>query len=139
MHLSVSINSKSVSIKGSQTRVTGLLSVFNKHNKAVSNFGRQDPDPGLGFESFEFWVPIRRPGGQNIAMNIEPPLTCFGEENIVNGFHRPYIRPNAWVADLNVSNPNIIIEWEEPQNIGLIVLSFDTDWDYAMESSSTLR
>ncbi|MGI9544729.1 MAG: FAD-dependent oxidoreductase [Cyclobacteriaceae bacterium] len=124
-----------VSIQCTKTRITGVVSVFNKHNKAVSNFGRQDPEPGLGFESFEFWVPIRRPGGQNIAMNIEPPLTCFGEENIVNGFQRPYIRPNAWVADLNETNPDLTIEWDAPQNIGSIVLSFDTDWDYAMESS----
>ena len=68
-------------------------------------------------------------------MNIDPPLRCFGEENLINGFQRPYITPNAWVAALEKTDAELIVEWEEAQTIGSIVLSFDTDWDYAMETS----
>jgi len=124
-----------VSIQGSEARITGLLSVFNKENIPVSNFGRQDPDPGIGFESFEFWVPIRRPAGHNFAMAIKPGLDCFGPENLSNGTFRPYLRPNAWVAALDDENPELALQWASPLVIRTILLSFDTDWDYAMESS----
>ncbi len=122
-------------IRSTNQRTTGLLSVFNKQSPAVSNYGRQDPDPGLGFESFEFWVPVRRPQGHNFALTIKPPLSCFGVENLTNGFHRPYLQPNAWVADLNDPLPALSFTWSQPQRIGRIVLRFDTDWDHAMESS----
>ncbi|MDN5213446.1 FAD-dependent oxidoreductase [Fulvivirgaceae bacterium BMA12] len=122
-------------IQTSQTRISGIVSVFNKQNKAVSNFGRQDPDPALGFESFEFWIPVRRPQGPNFAIKIDPPLDCFGESNLTNGFFRPYLKPNAWVADLQSETSEIIVKWHEVQQIRKITLSFDTDWDHPMESS----
>ena len=124
-----------VSIKRSRARITGLLSVFNKQNVAVSNYGRQDPDPELGFDSFEFWVPIRRPEGQNFAMTISPALTCFGPENLNNGYHRPHIKPNAWVADPNDEHPELSIKMIEIQAFKKLLFFFDPDWDHAMESS----
>lgn len=124
-----------VSVRNSQARITGLVSVFNKQNAAVSNYGRQDPDEGLGFEAFEFWVPIRRPSGRNFAMNISPSLTCFGPENLINGIQRPFLTPNAWVADLQDDIAELSIELPNAQQIERILLSFDTDWDHAMESS----
>ncbi|GJM30902.1 MAG: hypothetical protein DHS20C17_35370 [Cyclobacteriaceae bacterium] len=124
-----------VSLRCTETRVTGLVSVFNKHNKAVSNFGKQDPDPGIGFEKFEFWTPERRPGGQNIAMLINPALDCFSALNINNGYYRPYLQPNAWVADLEDQSPVLSFEWSNVKTINKILLSFDTDFDHPMESS----
>lgn len=123
------------SIRMSETRITGIVSVFNKQNIPVSNYGKQEPDPGTGFESFEFWVPIRRPGGHNLAMKIEPPVRAFGKDQIQNGIYRPYLRPNAWIADLDDPEPILTVDWEQTQTIRKLVLSFDTDWDYAMESS----
>ena len=124
-----------ISIQTSQSRITGIVSVFNKQNKAVSNFGRQAPDPELGFESFEFWTPERRPGGFNFAMKIAPGLDCFNENQLTNGFFRPYLRPNAWVAGLQRQKSEILVRWDMPQQLQTIVLSFDTDWDHPMESS----
>ena len=125
----------SVAIRCSQNYVTGITSVYNKQNVAVSNYGRQDPDPKLGFEAFEFWVPLRRPASQNIAMHISPGLNVFQVENLVNGIMRPYIKANAWVADLKDDQPVLTFEWERVQLIHGLVFSFDPDWDYAMESS----
>lgn len=124
-----------IAIRNSQARITGLLSVFNKQNAAVSNYGRQDPENGLGFEAFEFWVPIRRPEGRNFAMTIYPPLSCFGPEHLINGFLRPYLKPNAWVADLHEEEAELLIELSTARQIERIFFSFDTDWDHAMESS----
>ena len=124
-----------VKICCSEKRITGIVSVFNKTNPAVNNFGKQIPPEGSGFDSFEFWCPERRPKGQNIAMTISPPLKCFNGQNIINGYTRPYLRPNAWIADFNDPNPTIRLYWNDPKTINSVTLYFDTDFDHPMESS----
>jgi len=124
-----------IEVRGSQTRITGVLSVFNKFNKAVSNFGKQEPPDGIGMESFEFWCPIRRPEGHNIAMQIEPGLKAFAPDQIRNGIMRPEVRSNAYVADLAVEQSSIKISWPQPKSIREIVLFFDTDYDHPLEST----
>ncbi|MEZ4773230.1 MAG: FAD-dependent oxidoreductase [Bacteroidia bacterium] len=126
---------KDVSIRTSQARITGILSVFNKHNRAVSNFGKQEPDPAIGFESFEFWVPGRRPDGANFAMKITPGLSGFGAENITNGVNRPFLGPNAWVASPDDPEPELTLSWPETQTIQQVDFAFDTDFDHPMESA----
>jgi hypothetical protein len=44
------------------------------------------------------------------------------------------MQPNAWVAELHDPKPSLILTWDTPQTISRIELSFDTDWDHAMES-----
>lgn len=115
-------------------RITGLLSVFNGTNKAVSNNGKQEAIPGSGVESFEFWCPQRRPQGQNIALSLSKVLEPFKLENIRNGTDRPTIQPNAWVADPSYKDAWVELAWDEVQSIKKIKLVFDTDSDHAMES-----
>jgi hypothetical protein len=124
-----------VKIRCSEKRMTGIVSVFNKTNPAVNNYGRQTPPENSGFESFEFWCPERRPKGQNLAMTITPALHCFSSQNILNGFTRPYIRSNAWVTDWNDPAPRLTFKWDEPRQIHSVTLFFDTDFDHPMESS----
>ena len=124
-----------VKIRCSEKRITGIVSVFNKANPAVNNYGKQMPPEKSGFDSFEFWCPERRPQGQNIAMVISPALHCFSKQNMINGYTRPYLRPNAWVADWKDENPTIDFKWDNPQIIKSITLYFDTDFDHPMESS----
>ena len=124
-----------VSIRCTKNRISGIVSVFHKTNPAVNNYGVQMPPENSGFESFEFWCPDRRPAGQNIAFTCKPALTCYEAHNLVNGFTRPYIKTNAWVADLNDSSPFIECEWEEEKQINSITLFFDTDFDHPLESS----
>ena len=124
-----------VEVRCSQNRITGLVTVYNKQNRAVSNFGRQDPDPEIGFDAFEFWTPARRPEGHNFGMSITPPLTNFSVSNLINGYHRPYLQPNAWVAEIEDPFPELKLNWESAKTINEIVLSFDTDFDHPMESS----
>lgn len=118
----------------SQQRVTGILSVFNHKNAAVSNHGKQSPTEDIGVEEFEFWCPQRRPNGQNLALKIENGIQLFSVENIRNGIDRPTIQPNAWVADLTDSAPAIFVNWDTKKHIKSIVISFDTDFDHPMES-----
>jgi len=124
-----------VKIRCSEKRITGIVSVFNKTNPAVNNFGKQVPPEKSGFDSFEFWCPDRRPKGQNIAMAITPGLNCFTMQNIINGYTRPYLHPNAWLADSKDTNPTILFKWDKPKTINSIILHFDTDFDHPMESS----
>ena len=114
--------------------VTGITSVFNHINPAVSNFGRQTPPDGIGVEAFEFWCPKRRPEARNIAMKFEPALDAFGAGNLKNDLWRPYLGTNAWVAAAEDISPMLRLDWEEEQSISEITLFFDTDQDHAMES-----
>lgn len=124
-----------VEIRGSAARITGILSVFNKHNKAVSNFGRQEPPEGLGIDAFEFWTPSRRPGGHNIAMQIQPAIRCFGPGNLNNGRVRPEISANAFVAGLTSERCMIDIYWPKKKTVREVVLFFDPDYDHPLEST----
>ncbi|HPA20353.1 MAG TPA: FAD-dependent oxidoreductase [Verrucomicrobiae bacterium] len=128
------MDNPAVSIHLSDQRVTGILSLFQRFNRAVAKSPRQEPPPGIGIESFEFWLPQRRPTGKNCAMAIDPPIACFGPPNISNGIARPIRQPNAWVADPADPRPCLSIRWDEPRAIHRIELAFDTDLDHPMES-----
>jgi len=123
-----------VQLHYSGKRVTGLLSVYNTVNKAVSNFGKQTPPEDIGVDEFEFWCPKRRPEGQNIAFKHKEGIGLFKAENIKNGIDRPVAQPNAWVADWADPQPQLNIQWDHPQTISRIALFFDTDFDHPMET-----
>jgi hypothetical protein len=125
---------KGIRLHCSQNRITGILTVYNQINKAVSNFGKQSPLTDIGVDEFEFWCPKRRPEGHNIAMNISPGLKAFGINNVLNGIDRPTTTSNAWVAALDDLNPTVAISWETEQTITKLDLLFDTDYDHPMES-----
>lgn len=115
-------------------RLTGVLSVFNTVNKAVSNYGKQTPPEDIGMEAFEFWCPQRRPEGYNIDLKYEAGIRLFAAENIRNGTDRPVSSPNAWVADWADPAPQLQLRWNAPVTIGHIDLFFDADYDHPMES-----
>ncbi len=121
-------------LKYSPQRITGLLSVFNSINPAVSNYGKQEPTENIGVDLFEFWCPQRRPGGKNLAFKIESGIACFQPENLRNGVQRPTHQPNAWVADLEDQHPALTLTWPEEQSISRVELFFDTDYDHPAET-----
>ncbi len=123
-----------VSFRYSKDRITGILSVFNLVNAAVSNFGKQEPTEDIGVETFEFWCPQRRPEGLNLAFKVEEGIRAFQVENLRNGLQRPTNQPNAYVADLQDSSPEVSITWNEPRQIRTLELCFDTDFDHPMEN-----
>ncbi|MRG48878.1 FAD-dependent oxidoreductase [Chitinophaga sp. SYP-B3965] len=123
-----------VELHFSEKRVSGILSVFNTVNKAVSNYGKQTPPEDIGMDEFEFWCPQRRPEGHNIDLQYPAGLDVFKAANIRNGVDRPTTQPNAWVADWNDPQPQLSISWKEAKTISEIDLFFDTDYDHPMES-----
>ncbi len=128
------LKNEHVKIQYSEQRVTGLLTVFNATNPAVSNYGKQEPAEDLGVDTFEFWCPQRRPAGLNLAFKLSEPIGLFGTENLKNGWHRPISRSNAWVAAQADRHPEIDIQWNENQSISQIDFVFDTDFDHPMEN-----
>lgn len=128
------LKNEHVSVQCSQLRVSGIVSVFNKTNPAVSNYGKQEPTDDIGVEAFEFWTPDRRPKGHNLAVQIAPGIRMFGQSNVRNGLQRPTNVPNAWVADPADPQPTLTLTWPEPKQIREVVLSFDTDFDHPLES-----
>lgn len=123
-----------VQLSTSKQRITGILTLYNTVNKAVSNFGKQEPPAGIGVDAFEFWVPKRRPAGENIALRFAPGIEGFKMENIRNGVARPTRGCNAWVASLEDAQPEIAFHWREIRKIKRVELSFDTDFDHPMET-----
>ena len=130
------LKNDAVQIKGSDQRFSGILSVFNKPHKEVSNMGKQCPPKDSGLESFEFWCPERRPNGTNIALEIQPPLTAFKAENIKNGLIRPTANgsTNLWCSALEDKTPTLDLKWPTPQRIKELHLFFDTDFDHPLET-----
>ena len=123
-----------VLLKFSPQRITGLLSVFNSINPAVSNYGKQVPTEDIGVDTFEFWCPQRRPAGKNLAFKLDQSIPCFQSENIRNGLQRPTTQPNAWVADLTDPQPTLTLNWPEKQELKRLELFFDTDYDHPAET-----
>lgn len=128
------LKNEQVQIEYSNKRISGLLSVFNSINPAVSNYGKQEPVEDIGVDTFEFWCPQRRPEGQNFAMDINPGLAVFSPENLRNGWHRPVSSANAWVADYTDREAKITITWDREVSIRTVTLSFDCDYDHPMEN-----
>jgi hypothetical protein len=125
---------EAVAVHLSEQRLTGVLSLTQKFNRAVAKSPRQNPPPDSGLDSFEFWLPQRRPGGKNFALTLDPPLDVFSVDNPTNGIARPTRQPNAWVAAFDDEQPVLTLTWAQPQRIERIVLAFDTDFDHPMES-----
>ena len=128
------VKNEKVQVRTSLSRITGVLSVFNKFNYDVNNHGKQVAPANSGIESFEFWCPERRPKGFNFAMKISPAIDSFDKSNLLNGFVRPSTQANAWIASLKDDTPQIKIEWSNTQTIREIILYFDNDFDHALES-----
>ncbi|GGH44398.1 hypothetical protein GCM10007423_42560 [Dyadobacter endophyticus] len=128
------LKNEHVRIQYSEQRVTGLVTVFNATNPAVSNYGKQEPTEDLGVDTFEFWCPQRRPAGLNLAFALSKPVSLFGTEKLQNGWHRPIAGPNAWVAAIDDRNPELNLQWNEKQSISKIDFVFDTDFDHPMEN-----
>ena len=121
-------------IHTTEQRITGLLSVTNGKNPAVQNFGKQAPTEDIGVDSFEFWIPQRRPNGQNLAVRLSTPLRAFSAQNIRNGWTRPTNAPNAWIADPSDTSPTLHLKWNETHRINRIEIMWDVDFDHPMES-----
>ena len=129
------MKNEQIKVRLSDQRITGLTTVQNKINKAVSNFGRQDPPEGINIDSFEFWTPDRRPEGKNLALSLGAPMKIFDVKNLLNAQIRPDPQGvNAWVASMDDRQPTVTLDWKEPINITTIKLFFDCDYDHALES-----
>jgi hypothetical protein len=121
-------------VRLSDARITGILAVTSACNKQVATSNLQSPPDGIGIDTFEFWLPQRRPHGRNLALTLDPPLDVFAPENISHGPSRPTQMPNAWVADPTDPRPELTLAWPAPVRIARVIIDFDPDWDHAMES-----
>ncbi len=125
---------KDVEIGVSDGLATGVVTVLNQINEAVSNAGKQISTDNNGFESFEFWCPERRPEAKNLALKFEKPMKIYSRENLFNTYKRPIYGTNAWVASPEDKNPSLEIKWKNVEEIKEITLFFDTDFDFASET-----
>ncbi len=123
-----------ISVRLSDQRLTGVIAVTSACNRQVATSNLQSPPAGIGIDTFEFWLPKRRPAGHNLALTIDPPLAGFSPGEVTYGPARPTTAPNAWVADPADSAPELHLAWSQPVSIRRLIVEFDPDWDHAMES-----
>ncbi len=123
-----------MAVQTTAQRITGLVSVARKGEKAVSSTGAQVGPPGSGVESFEFWTPSRRPAGRNLALAFQPALNAFAVEQVRDGIDRPTDAVHAWVADPADPAPTLTVAWDTPRTLHRIDLGFDADYDHPLES-----
>lgn len=114
-----------VSLHTSSLRVTGLLRLIYRYEEATEH---------VGGERYEVYCPERRPGGQNFALQLDPPQEIYQAVNLLNGWQRPTSQTNAWVAALEDKTPVVYLDWKTPQTIAETILYFDGDFDHAMET-----
>lgn len=125
-----------IELETSAMIATGLVSVLGKGNDRVAVSNEQIPPEGIGIDRFEFWTPERRPEGKNLALKFDPPLVDFASaDHLLNGYERPLVRTNAWIADLQDESPTLTVQWDEAQVLHAVELYFDTDFDHAMETA----
>ncbi|KIW84271.1 hypothetical protein Z517_03521 [Fonsecaea pedrosoi CBS 271.37] len=123
------MENESVAVSTTLDRVSGMMTVEHECT--------QSPPAGIGIDAFERWTPVRRPMGHNIALTVTPPVEAWAAENVRNGVSRPTKRANCWVPAGGQGEGEaraLRIYWETPVKIGRLVVSFDTDFDHAMES-----
>jgi len=114
-----------LSFHASRQRVSGLLRVRRRGDERNAANGGED---------FDVFTPVRRPGGENFALEINPPLAVFAPDNVLNGWARPTHAVNAWVADPDDDAAALKVAWEKPQRIARVVVGCDGDFDHSMET-----
>ncbi|MBM7354552.1 FAD-dependent oxidoreductase [Lelliottia amnigena] len=123
-----------IDIALTETRLPGLMTVFNSLNKRVAKQTRQVSDGDYGVEEFDFWLPRRHPHQIFPAMQLDAPLHCYAPDNLLNGRLRPEQQTNAWIPADNDPAPQVVWTWETPQRIQSLTLIQDNDFDNAMET-----
>ncbi len=115
-----------VTLHTTLNRVSATLSLEKRHT--------QNLEPETGVESFDFWLPQRRPLGHNFAFRCDPPLKPFSPENVTNGFTRPHQQANCWLAEDSDKDASLVLTWPESVEVRQVDLFFDADYDHPMES-----
>ncbi len=124
-----------VRVECSDQRLPGFLSLYHEMNEKVAKSVVQEAPEGSGIESFEFWLPRRRPDGKLLAMTFDPPLLPYTPDAAGRGEERPAVRNTAWVPSPDDPASTLCFSWAESVSVAKIMLSFDTDFDHAMESA----
>ncbi len=131
------MKNEQIKVRISDERCSGIMTVQNRINKAVSNYGKQEPPEHVGIDRFEFWTPERRPNGKNLAFSVSPSLSIFEIENITNSEIKPNPNgeTNVWTASFEDKKPTVQCSWEHEISVQKIKLFFDCDYDHALEST----
>lgn len=121
---------ENVSLEVSDNILSSVVTVFNTFNNKVAKSMQLDTQ-NLGIENFDFWIPKNEFRLQNIALQFSKPLNIYHKSFIQNGYHRPFLQSNCWVADINDNNPYIDIKWDSEQTLKVLLLFFDGEYDFS--------
>lgn len=104
-----------VSLKWGNARVTEAITTYHKdiNEKTFIDDETLAPKP-------KYWYPLK--GSLCFEMLDKEPI--FAGENLINGYSRPYIQPNAWQG--KGINEFIELNWDNEEEISELVLIFDS-------------
>jgi len=123
-----------ISLHMSKSMLPGVLTLWQSMNRSVAKSAVQSPPPDSGIDSFAFWLPVRRPAARNLAASFSPAIECYGPSSVTNGWARPWCGANAWAPASHDPNPTLRLQWNSPQPLQTIEITFDTDFDHPMET-----
>ncbi len=63
----------------------------------------------------------------SVCYKTTPVQDVYTAQNIVNGYNRPYGKPNMWLADQNDENSHIILNWDEEVELNYLQMTFSAD------------
>ncbi len=66
------------------------------------------------------------------ALLRSPALDVYAPQQVASGYHRPYGRPNLWLAAPSGEPEYLELAWQEPQEIKEVVLRFNTDLNFEL-------
>lgn len=123
-----------VEIALTESRLPGLMTVFNSLNARVAKHTRQIAGGDYGVDEFDFWLPRRHPHQCFPALHLREPLRCYSPVHLLNGRLRPEQQTNAWVPAADDAAPHIRWRWQTPRTFSHLTLVQDNDFDNAMET-----
>jgi len=98
--------------------------------------------PGIGFfqrdaqEGGNWWNDFSPWGWQlwrNPIFGVLPRQEAYRPESVINGYSRPFLRPNLWVSDRGFPQW-LRLSWDRPRPVRLVQLRFDTDLDWGIRN-----
>ncbi len=107
-----------VSLKWGERRLTEAVTSRYLKNNSETNIDAQTLEPMV-----YKWTALN---GENLCFEPVTKEAIFDGNNLINGYSRPYILPNAWQSE-KIENEYIELSWDNQTEVSELVLIFDSN------------
>ncbi len=130
-----------ISLAASTKRLPCVCSVMRKDN-LLPNVRDYESLEMMSYEWMKLGMPLKlrkystasQPNvTHTLCFRPEPAMSIYGGENAVNGFLRPYGRPNLWAAKRGEA-AELTLEFESEKDLKEITLTFNSDLNFRVRN-----